>query len=93
MAEVADHLVPTDGLTSSSIQYEGFDALPDRAGAKHRFTIYDEKQQYLTTFTVVTWPTAEGTIDSMVVEAHKQMTNIARQWLFLLDEARKAYEK
>ena len=93
MAEVPDHLVPTDGLTKSMIEYAGFDVDRTTGGASHRFNMRDEEGDRVGTFTVYTRPTAEGSVDQMVAEAHRKMVNVLRQWLHVTDDLRKLYER
>lgn len=93
MAEVPDHLVPAEGLTSSTMFYAGFDAIPNESGAIHRFDIRDENGDYVATFKIKTRPTDKGTIDSMVAEAHQKLTDILRQWLWWTDHNRQHHEK
>lgn len=93
MAEVPDHLVPTQGLTNSHIEFAGFDVLEGGA-VLVRFAMCDEDRNYLATFNVPVSPLAEGgTIDALVAEAHRRMCDVLRQWLYMTDVMRQAYEK
>lgn len=85
MAEVADHLVPVDGLTNSSIRYAGLDTIKDQGGATHHFDIHDEDDDYVGTFKIETPANSSGSIDAMVLDAHRQMVNVLRQWLHAAD--------
>ena len=93
MAEVPDHLVPTDGLTNSSVKFAGLDALPGRNGARIRFDIFDEGQSYVATFSFDIGPRPEGTIDALVAEGHRKMRDVLRQWLHGVDMMHQAYSK
>ncbi|AKM09310.1 hypothetical protein [Croceicoccus naphthovorans] len=93
MAEVPDHLVPSDGFTNSTVRYAGFDAIPGESGASHRFEFVDGDGRVIGTYRIETKPTSDGTIDAMVAGAHRQMTNVLRQWLFVTDKVRAHYEK
>lgn len=92
MAEVPDHLVPTDGLTNSLIKYGGLDTLPSGGGAIHRFDIYNEERKFVASFEIETGPTGRGSVDGMIAEAHRRMVDVLRQWLHLTEEMRQAYE-
>jgi hypothetical protein len=48
MAEVADHLVPTDGLTNARLRFAGLDLL-DSGVQSTRFDLYDENERYVAT--------------------------------------------
>ena len=93
MAEVPDHLVPTDGLTNSVIRYAGLDTFEGGGGAIHRFNIYDENREYVSTFEIETQPTGKGSADAMIERAHKQMVDVLRQWLHTTEKMRQEYEK
>ena len=93
MAEVPDHLVPRDGLTNSSVEFVGFDAVPGQSGARIRFDIFDEDQDYLTTFAIYVGPQPAGTIDALIVEGHRKMRDVLRQWLHGVDMMHKAYAR
>lgn len=91
MPEVAEDLVPTDGLTNSSIKLAGLDVIP--GGARLRFEISDEDQSYVGTFAVTVGAMPQGTVDAMIAEGYRQMKDVVRQWLHGLDVMHKAYSK
>jgi len=92
MVEVPEHLVPTDGLTDSSIALAGIDLIGGGA-IKARFDIRDENQVYIGTFTIPVHPRGQdGTTDQMIAEAYRSMTDVLRQWIHGVDMLRKVYE-
>jgi len=93
MTDVPEHLVPMDGLTNSFIRYAGFDTIEDSGSATHRFDIYDEDSEYLSTFRILVHPTDASTVDGMIAAAHRQFSDILRQWLYEADTGRQAFEK
>ncbi|MEG3145875.1 hypothetical protein U1839_14535 [Sphingomonas sp. RT2P30] len=93
MPEVPEHLVPTDGLTNSFIRFGGLDTTPDSGFANMRFDIYDEQGGYLATFNIPIAPNERGSVDMMIADAHREMTNVLRQWIYEVDTLRMAYEK
>lgn len=92
MPEVPEHLVPTDGLTNSTIRFAGYDPHDNDAGATVRFDILDENGDYIGTINIETYPTNEGTIDAMVVRAYRRLTDMVRGWLYHVDQMRDGYE-
>ena len=93
MADVPEHLAPMDGLTNSFIRYAGFDTVENSGSAIHRFDIHDEGGKYLSTLRITTHPTDASTVNTMIVSAHRQFSDILRQWLYEADAGRQAYEK
>ena len=93
MAEVPEYLVPTDGLTNSSVKFAGLDAIRGMNGARIRFDIFDEDQAYVATFAFDVGPQSEGAIDALVAEGHRKMRDILRQWLHGVDMMHQAYSK
>jgi hypothetical protein len=93
MAEVEDDLVPGDGFTNSSIQFAGFDSIEGTGGGTFRFNITDENQNYLATFEVCVGVQPEGTIDAMMIEAHRRMRDVLRQWLHGVHVMHKHYSE
>jgi len=79
MAEIPDYLVPRDGLTNSSVQFEGLDALKGTGGARMRFAITDEDQRHLCSFEFDVPPQTDGTVDSVVAAGHRHMRDVVRQ--------------
>lgn len=92
MPAVPEHLVPTDGLTDSLIKYAGLDTWPKGGGATHRFDIYDEKKEFVGTFSIDVGPEDRGSVDEQIAEAHRRMVDALRQWLYITDKMRQAYE-
>ena len=92
MAEIPDHLVPTDGLTNSLIRYAGLDAPSDDGDVIHRFDMFDEDRHRIGTFEIETPPADGGSVDRMIGDAHRRMTDILRQWLYTTDKLRQHYE-
>lgn len=93
MAEIADDLVPTDGLTNSYIRFAGLDAVPAGGAAILRFDIHDEDKRLVGTFSFPVSAQPDGTVDSMMAEGHRQMRNVLRQWLYGMDLSYRAYEE
>jgi hypothetical protein len=95
MAEIPDYLVPTDGLTNSYIRFGGLDVNYDNGGgADVRFGIYNEDGQFLANFVIPVLPTErDGSVDALIAGAHRQMCDVLRQWLYMTDRIRQAYEK
>lgn len=91
MAEVSDHLVPTDGLTNSHVRLAGIDTQPHSNGVVVRFDIRDEDDGYIGTLRIPVDPTSKTTVDALIVDAHKILTNMLRQWLFETDKMRQHY--
>lgn len=76
MSETEDRFSPADGLSDSEIKYAGFDVM-DGGGASHRFDIFDEDEDYVATFKVVTEPSSSGSIDATVTPPTTQFTSPA----------------
>jgi len=93
MAEVPDYLVPTDGLTNSSVRFAGLDTISGKNGARVKFDIFDEDEEYVATFAFDVGPQPEETIDSIVAEAHRRMRDMIRQWLHDVDVMHRHYSK
>jgi hypothetical protein len=92
VADVPDHLVPTDGLTNSYIRFDGLVVLHDQgAGARLFFGIYDESHNKLADFPIEVRNAGKG-VQDVIAEGHRQMTDILRQWLHTTDVMRDAYE-
>jgi hypothetical protein len=91
MAEVPDYLVPTDGLTNSSIMLEGID-FAARGGANFRFRITDEQQQYVSTY-MIHVPAQNKSMDHMLAEAHRRLRDVLRQWLHMTNVIHRHHEK
>ena len=93
MAEVPDYLVPTDGLTNSTMALAGIDLI-GRGGIQARFNISDEDQNYIGTFAIDVLPRgSEGTSDAMIADAYRKMSDVLRQWLYSADKMRQVYER
>lgn len=90
MAEVPDHMVPTDGLTNSTLLLAGIDSL-EGSGGSLRFDIRDETGVYVGTFTVDVRPQPEGTTDALIAKGHEMMRDVLRQWLHTTEMARRHY--
>ena len=92
MAEVAEHLIPQDGLSNARIIMEGLDA--GTGGSAHvRFGLYDENELLIGVISIEVEATVHGTLDALVAEAHRHMCDVLRQWLYRTDVMRQAYEK
>ena len=91
MPEVPDHLFPRAALTNSYIRFAGLDAEGD--GARVRFNIYDEERSFVATLVTEVGPQPSGTIDAIVVEGHRRLTQMLRQWLYEADQDRQAFER
>lgn len=92
MADVPDHLIPSDGLTRSFIYLEGLDVLQN-GGALVRFKLTDENGDYFASYGVTVRASKEGTTDQLLARAHQKMIDVLRQWTFVLDVHRQIYEK
>lgn len=90
MAEIADDLVPTDGLCNYSIAFSKMEALGG-SGASFTFNI-TEKGQYRASLSVDVGPTGNG-LNGMMAVAHKEVNDILRQLLYINHTMTKHYEK
>lgn len=93
MAEVAAHLTPTDGHTNATLKFVGFDTTGEDSNATCRFDMRDESGSFVGTLYVPVGPQSEPGINPMVAAAHVKVTNILRQWLYVNDKMRQAYER
>jgi hypothetical protein len=94
MAEVQNHLVPTDGLTNSLIRFDSFEVVHGAGGANVKFGIYDEDAHWLADFVIfVSTDEGSGSVAGVIARAHRQMTDVLRQWLYMTDMLRQSYEK
>jgi hypothetical protein len=91
MAEVPDHLVPTDGLTNSRIHFAGLDTDEMGPGVTLRFVIRDEQDDLVGEIKIPVEPAMEGTVDAMIAEGFGRLTDMLRQWLYEADEHRQMY--
>jgi hypothetical protein len=91
MADVPDHLVPEDGLTDSFIRFDALHILHGQQAVEVTFGIYDEDQHLLGNFEIVVANEGGGT-NALIAAAHRQMTDVLRQWLYTTDTMRKTYE-
>lgn len=94
MADIADHLVPRDGLTNSYLKFTKLLAAPKGGGATIVFTLYDEDQIEIGEFDIAVAPRrgGKGTVDEMIARAHRKMTDVLRQWIYMTDKVRQIYE-
>ncbi len=93
MAEVPDHLVPTDGLTNSRIHFAGVDTDEMGPGVTLRFVIRNEQDDPVGEIKIPVEPATEGTVDEMIAEGFVRLTDMLRQWLYEADEERHSYGK
>jgi len=92
MPEVPEHLVPTDGLTDSRIHFAGMDTHHNDSGATMRFDIFDDRGDFVGTFNIDVYATEKGTVDAMIANAYRKLTDMLRQWLYCADQTRQAYD-
>lgn len=92
MAEVPDHLVPGDGLTSSAIRFDAMEVAHNRRGAVFKFGIYGEDKNWIANFDVFVETPPNGGVQQMIAGAHRQMSDVLRQWLYMTDVLRQSYE-
>ncbi|RWK66854.1 hypothetical protein [Mesorhizobium sp.] len=96
MAEVANHLVPRDGLTNSLIKFTRLEAPQKGSGATIFFTMYDEEHIEIGEMSFFVPAKAKkgekGTVDDLIARAHQEMADVLRQWLHTIDVMRQAYE-
>lgn len=85
MAEVRDELVPMNGLTDAVIRFAGMDHQP--RGAIFRFDFVSHGGDTIGTFRIPVGPQSDERIDSMVIEAHRQMRDVLRDWLYNVDRS------
>ena len=90
MAEVPDHLVPTDGLCNYSVSFSKMEAL-ERGSARFTFD-FTEKGHYITSLSFDVMAEDDG-LNGMMVRAHKKLIDALRQSLYIADVMQKAYEK
>lgn len=91
MVEVAEHLVPTDGLTNTKISFTGFAVAGPNGHC--RFEMTDEDGSPIGEIVVTVDGASAGSVDAMIVEAHRKVSDILRQWLYVTDKRRAAYER
>lgn len=91
MTEIADRLVPQDGLTDAQIKFSRFEVLG--SGALIYFAITDEDGKYVGEFPIEVHPSGAGTIDELVATAHRNMVDVLRQWIYVADLTAQEYEK
>lgn len=93
MAEVPDHLVPRDGLTNSAIKFDGFEILHGLGTVRITFGIYEDNDRRISHY-VFDLPLGghSGGANGLIAEAHRQMSDVLRQWLYRTDKVRQAYE-
>jgi hypothetical protein len=92
MAQIADHLVPTDGLTDAHIRFSSLE-IHEEGGADVHFSLYDDDENHLTDFVIYVEPAEYASMDRLVAEAHRRMCDVLRQWLYVTDKMRQHYEK
>jgi len=92
MAEIDDHLVPTEGLTNSFVEFIGLEKTTGESDVRLKFGFFDEDHDHVGSFWVDVAPQPEGTLDAMVAEGHRRMVDVLRQWLYEMDNMRKAYD-
>jgi hypothetical protein len=92
MAEVPDHLVPQDGLTNSAIRFDALEILHGEHKTRFSFGIYDEQQVWVADFKIDIPTGAADGVAAMIAEAHRRMTDVLRQWLYMTDVMRGSYE-
>jgi hypothetical protein len=57
-----------------------------------RFGIYGEDQNWIGNFVVMVDNPNNSGVPAMIAQAHRQMSDVLRQWLFRTDMMRQAYE-
>lgn len=92
MAEVPDHLVPTDGLTRSAIRFVGIEFDRETLAPTVRFEIVYGDGMRAGTFNIQPDSKRGDSMEAMVAEAHRDLRNILRQWLYETDVYTRAYE-
>src|SRR5947208_2425555 len=92
MAEVPDHLVPSDGLTNSQIRFAGF-GFPEGGAQLVRFDIHNETQSFVATYVVEVVRSKGGNTDTVIADGHAYMRNVLRQWLHHMDKLEQFYRK
>jgi hypothetical protein len=92
MAEVPDHLVPSDGLTNSKLRFAGFDLL-DGGEQIVRFELFSEQRAFIATFPVRVGRSESGNVDTVIADAHARMRSNLRQWLYEVDVMEQFYRK
>lgn len=91
MVDVPEHLVPTDVLVDSTIRLAGFDVVG--SGATVRFEMVDIDGEPSGDLAIDVEPQPDGTIDAMIAEAHRKLCDVLRQWLYVIDKERQAYDR
>lgn len=93
MAEVPDHLVPRDGLTNSTIRFEGMYSHPNSGHATFSFKMRGEQGDDIGVYNIIVAPNADGSVDQMIDVAHREMIDVLRQWIFELNILKGARER
>lgn len=83
-------LTPTDGLTNSHIQFSRLEALPG-GEALIVFAFTDESKRPAGEITVHVGIPPEQTVDAMIAEAHQELINRLRQWLYVASKSHATY--
>jgi hypothetical protein len=92
MVEIPDWLEPKEGLTNAYIKFNGLEAYKDGWKATLMFAFYNENRDHVADFSVHVDPEKGQKVDELVAEGHRRMTNILRQWLQQVDQARQSFE-
>lgn len=91
MAEIPDHLVPTDGLANACVRIGAI--YPMQYGVEVHMELYDTKTN--DAFGTVKFQLGQEVgkpLISVLAGAHHKMNLILRQLLYLNDRARQSYE-
>lgn len=80
-----------DGVTASFIRFDSLQLDHTAGGADVTFGIYNEDQNKIGDFEI--YVPSTGSTDGLICEAHRMMCDVLRQWLYITDQNRQAYEK
>jgi hypothetical protein len=92
MANVPDHLVPSDGLTNSNLRFAGFNLLEDGTQIV-RFEIKNEHREFVASYNIEVGRTPKGNADTVIADGHAHMRDVLRQWLYEIDKLEQHYRK
>jgi len=93
MADVPDHLVPQDGLTNSFVRFDGLDMNYNVGMTDVRFGIYNEGGHRIADFVIPVPDGESASASGVIAAAHRDMTDVLRQWLYMIDTNRRVYER
>lgn len=94
MVDVPENLAPQDGLTNAKIKFVSL--FVEGNGAVIHFEMTDDEGSAVGEFPIEVHPSrvpgVPQTADSLISSAHRDMIDVLRQWIYMLDVSAKVYE-